>query len=131
LALLQVGFTKLPQSLGVLVSSCLTFSPLPREMAVTPFSRGGILSVALSLPCPVKWRLSLFHRADQSALRTTLPCGARTFLPSLTSHQRDVMRGDHLFPFDSPLLLFLLRSSSESPDWPNGLPLGSVLLGWI
>jgi len=29
LALLQVGFTKLPQSLGVLVSSYLTFSPLP------------------------------------------------------------------------------------------------------
>jgi hypothetical protein len=49
LVLLQVGFTQLPQSLGVLVSSYLTFSPLFREMATTPISRNGILSVALSL----------------------------------------------------------------------------------
>jgi hypothetical protein len=47
--LLRVGFTKLPRSLRVLVSSYLPFSPLSREMAATPISRDGIFSVALSL----------------------------------------------------------------------------------
>jgi hypothetical protein len=79
LVLLRVGFTQLPQSLRVLVSSCLTFSPLSREVAAAPTSRDGMFSVALSF-FPVKWRLRLFHRG-QSVLRTTLPCGARTFLP--------------------------------------------------
>ena len=46
LVLLQVGFTYLPQSLRVLVSSYLTFSPLPTETEVL---EGGIFSVALSL----------------------------------------------------------------------------------
>jgi len=49
--LLRVGFTKLSRSLGILVSSCLTFSPLPRGIGVTAISQGGIFSVALSLPC--------------------------------------------------------------------------------
>jgi len=73
LVLLQVGFTKLPQSLGVLVSSYLTFSPLPGKADALQFGvgsselrvklltlhsslktprysgAGGIFSVALSL----------------------------------------------------------------------------------
>jgi hypothetical protein len=72
LVLLQVGFTKLPQSLGVLVSSYLTFSPLPcgivfsttlssfakkkqvyqhfsQQNSVIVIPQGGIFSVALSL----------------------------------------------------------------------------------
>ena len=75
-----MGFTKLPQSLRVLVSSYLTFSPLPCEVAAKPPSQGGMFSVALSFS-PVKWRRCPFH-GGQSVLRTTLPCGARTFLPS-------------------------------------------------
>jgi hypothetical protein len=49
LILLRMGFTQLPQSLRILVSSYLTFSPLSRKKAVTPLSRDGIFSVALSL----------------------------------------------------------------------------------
>jgi hypothetical protein len=40
LVLLQVGFTKLPQSLGVLVSSYLTFSPLPGKADALQFGVG-------------------------------------------------------------------------------------------
>jgi len=59
LVLLRVGFTYLPRSLRVLVSSYLTFSPLLREMAATPISRSGIFSVALSLPCGIRvWLIS-------------------------------------------------------------------------
>ena len=54
LVLLRVGFTKLPQSLRVLVSSYLTFSPLPCGIGVAAIPQGGIFSVALSLPRPVK-----------------------------------------------------------------------------
>jgi len=53
LVLLRMGFTKLPQSLRVLVSSYLTFSPLPCEVAAKPTSQGGMFSVALSFS-PVK-----------------------------------------------------------------------------
>ncbi len=63
---------------------------------------GGMFSVALSLP-PVKWRLRLLHRG-QSVLRTTLPCGARTFLPFRLSASRELRRSGHPFPFDPPLL---------------------------
>jgi hypothetical protein len=48
LALLRMGFTKLPRSPGILVSSYLTVSPLPR----TAGARGGLFSVALSLGSP-------------------------------------------------------------------------------
>ncbi len=54
LVLHRMGFTKLPTSPSALVSSYLTFSPLP---AVTEATRGGLFSVALSLglpPVPVK-----------------------------------------------------------------------------
>jgi hypothetical protein len=47
LVLLRVGFTQLPQSLRVLVSSYLTFSPLPTKAEALG---GGMFSVALSLP---------------------------------------------------------------------------------
>jgi hypothetical protein len=50
LVLLRVGFTQLSQSLGILVSSYLTFSPLPTK---TEALAGGIFSVALSLPCEI------------------------------------------------------------------------------
>ena len=54
LALLRMGFTKLPTSPPALVSSCLTLSPLPRRGQA---AAGGLLSVALSLgspPVPVR-----------------------------------------------------------------------------
>jgi len=108
LVLLRVGFTKLPRSLRVLVSFYLTFSPLPCGIDVSAIPQGGIFSVALSLP-PVKWRLCLLHR-EQSVLRTTLPCGARTFLPSWFPYLWDIKKSDHLFPFDSPLLLRFLKA---------------------
>jgi len=41
--LLRMGFAKPPRSLGTLVSSYLTLSPLPRAR-----TRGGLVSVALS-----------------------------------------------------------------------------------
>ena len=102
LVLLQVGFAYLSRSLGILVSSYLTFSPLPCGIGADAIPQGGMFSVALSLP-PVKWRLSLLHRG-QSVLRTTLPCGARTFLPFRFPASRELRRSGHLFPFDSPLL---------------------------
>ena len=52
LVLLRMGFTKLSRSPGKLVSSYLTFSPLPRETAHKPASQGGMFSVALSLGSP-------------------------------------------------------------------------------
>jgi len=66
LALLRVGFTWPARSPGPPVSSYLTVSPLP----LTRRERGGLLSVALSVALSDPWELP-----------STLPCGARTFLP--------------------------------------------------
>ncbi len=52
LVLLQAGFTKLPPSPAELVSSYLTFSPLPLIGPLNVLTRGGFLSVALSFPSP-------------------------------------------------------------------------------
>jgi len=71
LVLLQVGFTELPRSPGELVRSYRTFSPLPGEIGAGPYHR------AVSF----LWHFPSRHR--DSALRSTLPCGARTFLPPL------------------------------------------------
>jgi hypothetical protein len=65
LVLLQVGFTRLPRSLEVPVGSYPAFSTLPCGIGEAPFHR------AVSF---------LWHFTEQSALRTTLPYGARTFL---------------------------------------------------
>jgi hypothetical protein len=70
LVLLPVGFTEPRRSPAPLVSSYLTVSPLPRPPCD---GRGGLFSVALSLPVPGRW-----------ALPTTAPCGVRTFLPGMT-----------------------------------------------
>ena len=75
LVLLQVGFSKPAMSPLPLVSSYLTFSPLPWTY------HGGLVSEALSLGCP-RW-----------GLPSTLPCGARTFLRRLRA------AGDHLACF--------------------------------
>jgi len=64
LALLRVGFAEHPRSPEGLVSSYLTVSPLPRSRT------GAVCSL---------WHFPSRHR--DSALRSTLPCGARTFLP--------------------------------------------------
>ena len=64
--LLQVGFTKPPGSLRALVVSYTTVSPLPRP--------GRSLARAVSS----LWHCPAGHPG--SALPTTLPCGARTFL---------------------------------------------------
>jgi len=61
--LLRVGFAEPARSPAPLVSSYLTVSPLP------PLG-GGLLSVALVRGVSPPW-----------ALPSTLPCGARTFLP--------------------------------------------------
>jgi len=67
LTLLRVGFTEPPQSPAALVVSYTTVSPLPRG-AGTP-RRGAVCFL---------WHCPAGHPG--SALPTTLPCGARTFL---------------------------------------------------
>jgi len=52
LVLLRAGFAKLSMSPLRLVSSYLTVSPLPQKIGNSTFSRGGLLSVALSFPLP-------------------------------------------------------------------------------
>src|SRR5215475_1431148 len=64
--LLRVGFTKPPGSLRALVVSYTTVSPLPRP------GRSLAWAVCFLWHCPAG------HPG--SALPTTLPCGARTFL---------------------------------------------------
>src|SRR6202161_642515 len=63
LTLLRVGFTKPPQSPAALVVSYTTVSPLP------PARPGAVCFL---------WHFPAGHPG--SALPTTLPCGARTFL---------------------------------------------------
>jgi hypothetical protein len=66
LTLLRVGFTEPPGSLRALVVSYTTVSPLPR-LGRNP--AGAVCSL---------WHCPAGHPG--SALPTTLPCGARTFL---------------------------------------------------
>jgi hypothetical protein len=66
LTLLRVGFTKPPQSPAALVVSYTAVSPLPRW-------RGAVCFL---------WHCPAGHPG--SALPTTLPCGARTFLAGPT-----------------------------------------------
>ena len=66
LTLLRVGFTKPPESPQALVVSYTTVSPLP------PARPGAVCSL---------WHCPAGHPG--SALPTTLPCGARTFLAGL------------------------------------------------
>jgi len=67
LTLLRVGFTEPPQSPAALVVSYTTVSPLPRGAGVP--RRGAVCFL---------WHCPAGHPG--SALPTTLPCGARTFL---------------------------------------------------
>src|SRR5215831_16075029 len=80
LTLLQVGFTKPPQSPAALVVSYTTVSPLPLARPKT-----GPGAVCFLWHCPAG------HPG--SALPTTLPCGARTFLTGFPRRGR---------PADSP-----------------------------
>ena len=66
LTLLRVGFTEPPRSPGALVVSYTTVSPLPR-------SRGAVCFL---------WHCPAGHPG--LPLATTLPCGVRTFLGSMT-----------------------------------------------
>src|SRR5271166_4758289 len=67
LTLLRVGFTEPPQSPAALVVSYTTVSPLPRGAGMP--RRGAVCFL---------WHCPTGHPG--SALPTTLPCGARTFL---------------------------------------------------
>jgi hypothetical protein len=67
LTLLRVGFTEPPQSPAALVVSYTTVSPLPRGAGMP--RRGAVCFL---------WHCPAGHPG--SALPTTLPCGARTFL---------------------------------------------------
>src|SRR6201989_1758901 len=67
LTLLRVGFTEPPQSPAALVVSYTTVSPLPRRR-----DAGAVCFL---------WHCPAGHPG--SALPTTLPCGARTFLTGL------------------------------------------------
>src|SRR5919201_1174704 len=67
LTLLRVGFTEPPQSPAALVVSYTTVSPLPRRK-----DAGAVCFL---------WHCPAGHPG--SALPTTLPCGARTFLTGL------------------------------------------------
>ena len=68
-----MGFTEPDRSPGLLVSSYLTVSPLPRPKRKHP-GRGGLFSVALSLSGPH------VNRPRRWALPTIAPFGVRTFL---------------------------------------------------
>jgi len=68
LTLLRVGFTEPPQSPAALVVSYTTVSPLPPDQAAA-WSRTAVCFL---------WHCPAGHPG--SALPTTLPCGARTFL---------------------------------------------------
>jgi hypothetical protein len=78
--------------------------------------RGGLFSVALS------------SRHRDSALRSTLPCGARTFLSPVSS-RRGVRGSDHLtysileMPGNAPLSI-LLEDHGQRPRWPAYRPPG-------
>src|SRR5260221_7074903 len=69
LTLLRVGFTEPPQSPAALVVSYTTVSPLPRRVLPPGRARGAVCFL---------WHFPAGH--PRSALPTTLPCGARTFL---------------------------------------------------
>ena len=111
LVLLPVGFAEPGRSPGLLVSSYLAVSPLPRG----PSPRGGLFSVALSLPVTGRW-----------ALPTTAPCGVRTFLRGMTpdpSYHGSGRRGGHpachdplsiICPFDHFSTQFSLRRRSRA-----------------
>jgi len=66
--LLRVGFTEPPQSPAALVVSYTTVSPLPPDQAAT------------WTPTAVCFLWHFPAGYPGSALPTTLPCGARTFL---------------------------------------------------
>ena len=87
----------------------------------------GTVSFLWHFPYPPKADLASFGR--QSELRTTLPYGARTFLPSSHTPKRKIMKSDHPLPSDFPPSLFPLRSFFLLPDSPTGLPRGSPLSG--
>ena len=89
LTLLRVGFTEPPQSPAALVVSYTTVSPLPPDQAGA-WNRAAVCFL---------WHCPAGHPG--SALPTTLPCGARTFLtepkPGATArptHLRDIGYAD-------------------------------------
>jgi hypothetical protein len=149
LVLLRVGFTQLPRSLRILVSSYLALSPLPTkanalEFGVRKFGAGSstpnspllthhsapkvrwAVSFLWHFPYPVKQRLQLLHRTvritDHPALRSS-------DFPPLRIARRALMRSGHRFLFDFPLSPYPLRFLSGSPDWPTGLPPDSAPSG--
>jgi hypothetical protein len=78
--LLRVGFTKLPRSLGVLVSSYLTFSPLSRLSPCTPCGAG--LSSGRYLFCGTFLILERCVAAFKDSPRYGPPCPAELGLSS-------------------------------------------------
>ena len=73
LVLLPMGFTEPGRSPGLLVSSYLAVSPLPRSRRREATRPRRSISVALSLSVPLS-------RPGRWALPTIAPCGVRTFL---------------------------------------------------
>ena len=89
LILLQVGFTRLPISRS---GRCaLTLIPAiagPHHFTLTP-ANAGTVSFLWHFPASRKSR-------EDPALRDTLPCGVRTFLPDL--HRSDCLTNFSTFP---------------------------------
>ncbi len=79
LALLRVGFTKPARSPGPLVRSYRTVSPLPRLVGAVCFL----------------WHFPEGH--PWWTLSTTLPCGARTFLPQTIAARGRAARSGRYF----------------------------------
>jgi hypothetical protein len=129
LVLLRVGFTRLRRSLGVPVGSYPAFSTLPTKALALKF---GVMSSAFGVllrthhpklvtlrkaeqavcflwhfPYPVRQRCR--HFTGQSALRTTLPYGARTFLfpgsPSPGQSQEAALSSPSFPPFPLDLTI--------------------------
>ena len=96
--MLRVGFTKLSRSLEILVSSCLTFSPLPRGIGALPTLPRDVFSS--TSPRHQFASLHLFHRAVSFLWHFPYP--VKQALPPL---HRAVRVTDHpvLWSSDFPL----------------------------
>ena len=134
LVLLRVGFTKLPPSPAALVSSYLTFSPLPSAIARGlggVFFCGTFLGIASTgrypAPCPVELGLSSDARwGARDRLYSSTP-----YLPPYNNPNRARVQADYAFPSSSSLAsssarVFSSRGTCETVTRSNAAIISRV-----